>query len=129
MPKAVKKLSMWFDWPDDPHGGRVEIVHLDQQDTANIAEQVYETRNVFNAGTDKIDTEQRINTILDRRLTADRAIKSWENFLDGEGKPMECTRENKFFWADDAEFMAKLNGLRKIVAGKVREVEERTEKN
>lgn len=129
MPRAEKKISMWFDWPEDPHGGRVEVTHLTRADEAAIAEQVYEAVNVYNRETGKVESQQKVHTLLDRKLTADAAVSAWENFLDPDGKPMECTQDNKFNWACDREFMAQLNVFRAIVAEEAKRIREQTEKN
>ncbi len=129
MPRAERKLTVWFDWPDDPYGARIEVEHLDRQAVAEIAARVYETRNIYNRETGQMEVEQRYNSILDRQLTAERAVRSWEGFVGPDGRQMECTRENKHYWACDRDFMTTLNEFRAIVAEKAMEEEDRKTKN
>lgn len=117
MPKIAPRRSMWFDVPDDPLKGRVEIVHLTDGDKAEIHDQVWEIRNVFDAkGENGFRSEQQYFSGRDRMLTVCRAVKSWENFLDPAGKTMACTEENKKMWAMEDGFMRFVNERRAVLA-------------
>ncbi len=128
MPRLSKEFSVWFDYPDDPHGGKVEIRHIPPEELARIESEVNTTRLV--AGPGKMpEKETRTDTILDRKLTTDAAVKDWENFLDEEDKPMECSSENKHLWSCDMSFWLFVLEKRKEVAKLLKEREEELLKN
>ncbi len=130
MPRISQRRTMWFDVPDDPLHGRVEIVHLEDGEVTEIREQVWEMRNVFDADSPAgFKSEQRYNPALDRELTVCRAVGNWENFQDADGKPMACTEGNKKQWSRVKWFMEFVNECREQLAKLVREERKTAAKN
>ena len=129
MPKIAKRRTMWFDMPDDPVKGRIEVAHLTAGDVAEIRDQSMTLRNVFDAESGKPVSEQRIDLALDRQLTVCAAVRGWENFMDEGGRQMPCTDENKRLWAREDGFMAFLNQCREKLATLVQEERESATKN
>ena len=129
MPRLTVKKSVWFDMPNDPDKGRVEITHLSNATKAAIRQKVVKTRQVLNPVTQMIEQETLVDEILDRQLTINAAVTNWENFLDDKGEPMKCTKQNKFIWACDTDFMRQINLFRKEVDLMVKEEMEEATKN
>ena len=129
MPRLTKKLSMWFDYPNDADGGRVEITNLDEQDTAAITAMAIVHRTVYDAGMKKPVQEQSFDHLADRQETCARSVQSWENFFDADGQAMPCTDAAKRQWACSNEFMAFVNDCRRIVTEAAREAVEQQIKN
>jgi len=92
MPKISKEISAWFDYPDDPQGGKVHVRLLKSGEFQLISEKTLEIRNTFND-----ETNQNEVTMARRGFRASvvvKSIKEWENFFDVEDKPMKCTPLN-----------------------------------
>jgi hypothetical protein len=117
MPRLTEKFTMWFDCPDDPDGGKVEIQHLTDQDIAEIRDKAQTTKLVYDQGKDTPTLETETFPAIDRRETCERAVKNWHNFFDESGQPMPCTRENRRKWADAPWFMALVNRSLAVVRG------------
>ena len=121
---------MWFDMPDDPLKGRVEILHLTGGDIAEIRDQAWEVRNVFDKDSETgFRSEQKYYPGRDRQLTVCAAVVGWENFVDEVGKAMACTEENKKLWAREDGFMRFVNESRAALAEIVAKEREQLEKN
>jgi hypothetical protein len=135
MPKLTKTITKWFDIPEDECGGRVEVVHLEEADIAEIAAEV--TKQTFNFSKNKGPEHQaEYNAIADRDLTATKAIRNWENFYDGQaskgrpfGKELKCTPENKRKFARVPGFMEFLKKCRDELADEVETARKDSEKN
>lgn len=129
MPRLSKKKSVWFDMPNDPDKGRVQITHMSNTTRAAIRKEVVTTRQVINPVSKKFEQETLVDEVLDRQLTINAVVTDWENFLDQDGESMKCNRKNKFIWACDDKFMAQINMFRAEVAKVVEEEEEEARKN
>jgi len=129
MPRQRKKLKMWFDYPDDPDNGKLEICNLDSQDIAAITAAAVQHRTVYDTETRTTRPEQIFHPLLDRQETAVRCITDWQDFYDEDGKPMPCTAANKRQWACDATFMTFVNKSRQIVDEKFAEAQADLTKN
>lgn len=108
MPTATKKVEAWFDWPGDPDKARVKFSLLTPQDGAEVEEASTKRDTHWNHETQKTEFHVTTNLITNRKKTALKVTHDWENFFDGNRKPMECTRENVEFWACDSSFYAFL---------------------
>jgi len=129
MPRMTEKLSIWFDYPDDPDKGRVEITNLDDEDIAMITAKAYSARNVYDTESGLPRQEHSYNTLVDRQETAVRCVTNWENFFGTDGKPMKCSRANKSKWACNTAFMDFVKKCCDIVKAKAREQTEAKRKN
>lgn len=109
MPRLIEKFSMWFDYPDDPDSGKVEIESLTDQDIAAIRAKAQITRVVYDQSKERPVQEHIFDTDIDRRETVERAVKNWSNFFDESGRPMPCTRENRQQWSCSIEFVRFVN--------------------
>jgi hypothetical protein len=120
MPRLTEKFSMWFDYPDDPDGGRVEIESLSDQDVAAIRAKAQITRVVYDASKDAPTQETQILLDVDRQETIERAVKSWENFFDQDGNQMPCNKDTRRQWAQNADFVGFVNRSLMVVNAEAR---------
>ncbi len=109
MPRLTEKCTMWFDFPDDPDGGRVEIESLSDQDIAAIRAKAQITRVIYDQAKERPVQEHIFDTDIDRRETVERAVKDWENFYDEDGKQMPCTVESRRQWSCSLDFVRFVN--------------------
>jgi hypothetical protein len=133
VPKLKKRHRRWFEIPDDPLRGEVEIVHLSKTEIQDIMTRGIDTRVITKAGADGgpgvPETQTKVNNSLIRSEVAVAAVKNWKNFQDQDGKALECTPENVPLFARDDEFMAQLTRCREILGREVAEQEEAERKN
>lgn len=129
MPRLIEKVSMWFDCPDDPDGGKVEVQHLTDQDISEIRTKAQTTKLVYNQAKDAPILETETFPAIDRRETCERAVKNWSNFFDESGRPMPCTAENRRKWADTPWFMALVNRSLVVVKEEAQKRAEEKRKN
>ncbi|MGB3212445.1 MAG: hypothetical protein WBB19_17225 [Desulforhopalus sp.] len=129
MPRQTEKITMWFDYPDDPDKGRVEITNLTEEDVAEITAASITTRTIYDNDRGKPVQEIISDTLIDRQETVCRAVKNWENFFDPDGKAMECTDAAKRQWACSNAFMKFVNKNRIIVAEAAEKRAEERRKN
>ena len=108
MPQLTEKISLWFDYPDDPDKARVEVCNLTDEDLDAI-KQASTTVRMFMGEDGRVQREQLLDTSIDRRETVLRAVKSLENFFDEEGRQMSATPETLARWSCNAKFMNFLN--------------------
>lgn len=120
---------MWFDYPDDPDGGRVEIQNLDESDIAAITAKSFTNRTAYNEELKRPLQEQQYSALVDRQETVVRAVVNWENFFDQVGKLMKCSEAAKRKWACSNDFMAFVNEKRAIVEEAARKQTEEKRKN
>ena len=84
MPRQSREFFMWFDVPDDPDQGRIEIRHLLDGE---------------------IRRESKHDLVADTRQTIIRMVHNWENFKDVDGKQLECNDANKLRYAKEGWFV------------------------
>jgi hypothetical protein len=135
MPKLTKTVTKWFDIPEDECGGRIEVVHLEEADVAEIAAEATKQTFNFTRGKDP-EHQAEYNAVVDRDLTVTKAIANWENFYDGKaskgrpyGKELKCTPENRRKFARVPGFMAFLKTCRDELAEEVEQDRKGSEKN
>ena len=128
-----KKSTGWFPIPNDPDKGEIEIAHLTPGEIDDLQEEINAFEMVYRPDeTGALAPEMRANKIKgDKRyLILCRALKSWKNFFDAEGKPMVCNDENKIAVARaDTEFGRFVNECRIKLAEDVKERKEKAGKN
>ena len=129
MPRATRKTSMWFDYPDDPDQGRVEISNLDAEDIAAINEASTTTRTAYDFEAMKPVKEQLYSNLKDRQETVARSVTDWENFYDQAGEEQPCSDKAKRAWACDDIFMAFVNSSRLLVEKAAAEARKQKTKN
>lgn len=96
--KLQKLTKAWFDFPDDPDGARFEIKHLLAGEISEIVEKTHNRRFEFREDKKGKLTPIPIletNDLLERELTIIASVTAWKNMLDENGKPLDCTDENK----------------------------------
>lgn len=134
MPKIEETQEMWFDYPDDPLGGRVLIRHLKSGEVARIENETTEVRSVFNQETNQPETIV-IHRAMQEKLAA-AAVKDWEKFFDGKpvkghanGKPLPCNEKNIILFCKEDGFLNFVFDSRKKLAEHVQARREESEKN
>jgi hypothetical protein len=86
MPKVKPEISDWFDCPDDPYKGRVQVRLVPSGESDLIKERTREM--VFTHGQPAI---RMPDSKLEHTIAA---VKQWENFFDADDKPLKCTPAN-----------------------------------
>lgn len=107
MPKIQEIKEVWFDYPDDPMGGKVLIRHLKEGEVQKILETTTETRTVFNSDDGKPETVITRKDVVTALVL--ESVRNWENFYDGKksknnpyGKELKCTPDKiKLFCLED----------------------------
>ncbi|MCP4161229.1 MAG: hypothetical protein GY760_14235 [Deltaproteobacteria bacterium] len=135
MPVLKNYDSYWFDYPNDPHGGRIEIQYLNEGKKAELKEKVSPTHAKINEKK-KVEIGMDFKTVLTREETAVSYIKDWENFYDGKkvkgypnGKEMKCNRANKIRFSSEDGFMTFVTECIEEVEGRIKKLKEEEEKN
>jgi hypothetical protein len=97
------KLSMknpnpgiWFRFDEnDPESGDVAIRPLNPAKREEIRKKAVKKRIEYKHG-QRFEVED-VNDDLFSEMLWDYAITGWNDLLDDDGKPIDCTSENKFF--------------------------------
>lgn len=92
MPRITSEISMWFDYPDDPYGGRVHVRHLKEGELMNIRERTREMATTYVQEFRQKDVTVRQNGTSEAIAIA--AVMDWENFIDEKDEPMKCIPGN-----------------------------------
>jgi len=89
-----EKTGAWFDMEG---GGRVQLRVIDVDDWKAIRKQTVKKKVDFKKveGTPGRFEFEEVNEDLQNELFWDHIILAWENFFDGKGNPIPCTKENK----------------------------------
>ena len=97
MPKVKPEISDWFNCPDDPYNGRVEVRLPKPGEVDSIRERTREMA---------IGQDSPVMRMSGTRASVIvAAIKKWENFFDAEDQPMRCTDANIKIMCNEAGFM------------------------
>jgi hypothetical protein len=88
MPKLIKPITKWIDWPDDPEAA-VEIRAFTDEDTAAIRAAALRQKSTMVNGKAEMVVEYEVHR--DREETARRRVVDWHGFNDENGRPMACT--------------------------------------
>ncbi|MDH4319952.1 MAG: hypothetical protein OEV73_00485 [Desulfobulbaceae bacterium] len=129
MPKIIKPREMWFEWPEDPFGGRILVRHLKAGDTAGIHSQCMSAVNSYDAELNTVEVTQRHDLAKERQLTCQAAVVDWENFMGEDGKPMKCDKAGKQAFAMEDGFFSQLQAFRGQLSDLVDKEEEEAIKN
>jgi len=90
----LEKQGVFFDMEG---GGRVQLRFIDIEDWRAIRKQTIKKKVEYKrieGKAERFDVEE-VNEDLQNELFWDQSIVSWENFVDGNGKEIPCTKENK----------------------------------
>lgn len=133
MPRLTNVIKDWFDMPDDPDKGRVEIRHLKKGEINDIEDRIERFETLLRTDPDgNLNREIKVNPAkgAQRYAFLCAAVSGWENFLDLDGEPMPCTDENKIRMArDDEAFGAFVGKCRTELAERVARDREAARKN
>jgi len=90
----TEKPSTWFDLDG---GGRVQLRSITADDWKEIRKQTVKKKVDFKKvdGTPARLEYEEVNEELQNELFWDKIIVDWENFFDGKGNLIPCTKENK----------------------------------
>lgn len=114
MPKLTTEKTMWFDVPDDPLCGRVEIKHLKNGEIQTILAHNNKTETIFNGNKrPKLVTVQVDAPVI---VQAAAAVVGWENHLDENDKPLDCTPENARAFLKEDGYLAFISDCRDKLA-------------
>ncbi|MCP3927249.1 MAG: hypothetical protein GY714_32220 [Desulfobacterales bacterium] len=134
MPVLKKYDSYWFDYPDDPIGGAIEVLYLNEGKKAELKEKTTPTQAKLRRK--EIEVNMDMNAVRTREETAVAYIKDWKNFFDGKkvkghpnGKEMKCSSPNKRKFSKEDGFMNFLTDCILEVEAKVKKDKEKEEKN
>jgi hypothetical protein len=106
MPKLIKPITKWIDWPDDPEAA-VEIRAFTDEDTAAIRAAALRQKSTMVNGKAEMVVEYEVHR--DREETARRRVVDWHGFNDENGRPMACTEANRLRWSCNRAFMELIN--------------------
>ena len=96
--KLQKLTKAWFDFPNDSDESSFEIKHLLAGEISEIVEKTHSRRFEFREDKKgKLIPVPILETkdLLERELTIIAVVTAWNNFFDPDGKPLDCTNENK----------------------------------
>lgn len=128
MPKLSREFTIWFDVPDDPLKGRVEIRHIPDGEISEITSMAIDQRLVF--GDEGVRRDSSYSVAKDTELTICRSVKSWENFFNDDGATdLPCTDANKMRYARELWFREFVTDCRKITAEQYNQQREAQRKN
>jgi hypothetical protein len=104
-----EKPGVFFDMDG---GGRVQLRSIDVDDWKAIRKQTVRKKVDFKKvdGTPGRFEYEEVNEDLQNELFWDKVIVSWENFLDGKGVSIPCTKENKILLMSRSAKFAKFVG-------------------
>ncbi len=88
--------GIWFSFDDeDPNSGRIAIRPVTAARVDEITKRCHKKKVEYKHGQrfDVVDTNEE----KAREMLWDYVIADWENLEDDEGKPIDCTVENKVF--------------------------------
>lgn len=126
MPQLTKELKMWFDVPDDPLKGRIEIKHLKEGEIQEVYNKATEAETVFNGDEGVTKIKQQTSPRIELAILA---VTNWENHLDESKKPLKCTPDNIRLFAIEDGFLAFVEKCRKDIAGVAKKKRRAKEKN
>lgn len=92
MPKISKDISAWFDYPDDPLNGKVNVRLPKSGEVQSAVEKTMEIKYVWDEETQK--AEPVIGRSGTKASIVQLAVLDWKNFFDANDKPMKCTPAN-----------------------------------
>ena len=128
--RIQKKIERWFEFENDPDGGKVLIEHLTDGEIRDIVAEVGQTRIEYRQGESEPVVVSSPNSIRREEKILCRAVKDWENHYDEDGNLMDCTDENKIRAMQRAEgFYESVCEFRERLAADVKKERERLEKN
>lgn len=127
MPKIVKEISAWFDYPDDPLNGRVHIKYIKPGRRAAITERTSEIVTNYVREFRQSESSFRLNG-TGEALAVEQVI-AWENFFDENDKPMEANAVNIKKMCLESGFITFLNECQKILAEQAGEIQEKESGN
>lgn len=98
MPAIQKRLEIWFDYPNDPMGGRVLVRHLKEGEINRILQGCTDTRLVYDQDSRKAETVVSRKNQIEELIIA--SVADWEKFYDG--KPKKGNPHGAFLPCTDA---------------------------
>lgn len=127
MPKITSEISTWFDYPDDPWGGRVHIRHLKEGELSSIRQRTSEIRTEYVQEFRQKEVSVRQTGLREAICIA--AIKEWENFFDENDQQMKCTPGNIRIMCTEAGFFEFIDNCLDILEKEAAEKKETETKN
>ena len=119
-------------WADLDGGGRIQLRTVSAAKFKEINKLTIKRRVEFKKveGTPaRFDVEDK-NEDLATELFWDHAIVAWEKFVDGDGKAIACTKENKLKYINgSSKFLRLVNEALKTIADAEAEDAKAEEKN
>ena len=122
MPSITHSESAWYDYPDDPQGGRVKIRWVKDGEIQDISAKLSRQRlvNPTDDENQEVIIEPRDDKLSLAGELAVAAVTDWENFNDGvpvDGKPygeaLPCNEITKRQFCMESDFVSKISKLHK----------------
>jgi hypothetical protein len=124
-----EKPGVWFEMEG---GGRVQLRTLNADGWKAIRKQTVNKKVEFKRVGGKAERFEfeEVNDDLQNELFWDHIIMTWENFIDGQGKEIPCTKENKLLlMTRSAKFSKFVADSLKMLSDSEAATAEQTEKN
>lgn len=90
-----QREEKWFDFEDDPDGGRVKIRELKPSEEQDLWTEAF--AYVLDKFPDADQTSSSFMALINRKnieMALVSAVTAWENFFNGDGEPIDCNEEN-----------------------------------
>jgi hypothetical protein len=97
VPRIQKETEGWFDYPNDPDGGRalIRLLKNGKQDLIKSKSREVVWNEFGEAG---FRTDARLEIIIE-------SVVQWENFIGADGESLKCTRANISLMCAEDGFM------------------------
>lgn len=126
MPNIAREIRVWFDLPNDPVGGRVELRHIKDGEAQQILSKITVTQTSLRDGRQEVIARQTDNPNM---ALAAAAIVGWEHHYDEQGQPLACTRENIERFLREDDYLRIITGLISDLTRETKRRHEDAEKN
>jgi hypothetical protein len=131
--RISKPEARWFEAPGDPDGARIKVKHLTPGERQDIYDKTM-TQEINYKPDEKGNLQPMLRQVAnkkeDREKTLTMRVVGWENVMDAEGKPLECTPDNVVRAAREIDgFVELVNGFAVQLEADIKTEREAQEKN
>ncbi|HBA86025.1 MAG TPA: hypothetical protein DCZ95_18220 [Verrucomicrobia bacterium] len=97
MPRIQKETEAWFDYPNDPDGGRA-LIRLLKDGKQDLIKSKCREMVMTETGEPGFRTDARLEIIIE-------SVVDWKNFIGADGQQLKCTRANISLMCAEDGFM------------------------
>ena len=101
--RIAKEFVATYKVPKDLGGGEIELVYLNQGAEQQLMEDTNDLYIEYLKG--EASPKLKPKGVLFRELGVIRKVRSWKNFFDKDGTPLECNDVNKVLFSAENGFM------------------------